>query len=131
MSADLILVVMIALEKYVVTEPEKMQKYRKRMVYGLLLNIDSKKANELKVLYDKDGDGNFDEGEIKAMMLDVYADEIARMKENEAYVDKKLAKARAKVKAAKGPGSGEDVVTTGALEGDGAAVPASASASAS
>ena len=38
MSADLILVVMIALEKYVFTQAEKIQKYRKRMVYGLLVS---------------------------------------------------------------------------------------------
>ena len=99
MSADLLLQMMIFMEKFTLTQAKLMSKYRKRMVGGLLLTVDDSELEYIKK-FDEDGDGNFNEQEISSMMNHVFRHEIDRMavveKAEDDYIEKMAAK-KAKV----------------------------------
>ena len=72
MSSDCILRMMIGLQREdVIYEETLMAKFRARMVAGTIAGLTPKRARELMDQFDEDGDGEFDEHEIKAMIKDL------------------------------------------------------------
>ena len=69
MSSDCILRMMIGLQREdVIYEETLVPKFRARMVAGTIAGLTADRARELMKEFDEDGDGEFDEGEIKEMI---------------------------------------------------------------
>ena len=81
MSADVFIAVLIALEKFAILRPDIDKRYKKKMAAALLMSVEPSQAELLLRKHDTDGDGNFDESEIKGMMLDVHGKEVHRSRE--------------------------------------------------
>eukprot|EP00935_MAST-01C_sp_MAST-1C-sp1_P000603 g603.t1 len=92
MSADLFLVLLTQLQMYSALRPETTKKCDERMIAGLLLERTPKEAAELLQEFD-DGDGIFDEAELKLMIKRVYGHTTEKLEQFEEkaqhYLEKK------------------------------------------
>jgi hypothetical protein len=73
MSADLLMNTMISLRKFDVVESELADVYGGRMIAGLLASKSPKVVSKLLEEFDTDGDGQFDNGEIKEMIKSLHS----------------------------------------------------------